>query len=264
MTAQSIDDVAALELRSTSVKFGGVTAVNGISLRIPRAAGISAIIGPNGAGKTTVFNVLSGIIRPASGQILIDGRDMTGRRPDEIFRARVARTFQGVRMFRHLDVRDNVLLAARSASAPGRPGGPSLWIDRRHDAQRRAEWALAQVELPHALWSASPDRLTLLERRLAEIARALTVEPIALLLDEPAAGLNTAEKQRLCDLLGKLAVATGCRIVVIEHDMKLVMTIAERIWVMNFGCLLGEGTPAEIRANEAVVEAYLGTRSHHG
>jgi ABC-type branched-subunit amino acid transport system ATPase component len=263
MTAQSTSEVAALELRAASVRFGGVTAVNNVSLRIPRSAGISAIIGPNGAGKTTVFNVLSGIIRPASGQILIDGRDMTGRRPDEIFRARVARTFQGVRMFAHLDVRDNVLLAARSASAPGNsPGGPSVWIDRRGDALRRAEWALAQVELPQALWPALPDRLTLLERRLAEIARALTVEPIALLLDEPAAGLNTAEKERLCVLLGKLAAATGCRIVVIEHDMKLVMTIAEHIWVMNFGCLLGEGTPAEIRANEAVVEAYLGT--HHG
>jgi ABC-type branched-subunit amino acid transport system ATPase component len=261
MTAPAINDVAALELRAASVKFGGVTAVNSVSLRIPRSAGISAIIGPNGAGKTTVFNVLSGIIRPASGRILVDGRDMTGRRPDEIFRARVARTFQGVRMFAHLNVRDNVLLAARSASAPGRPGGPSVWIDRRHDALRRTENALAQVELPRALWPALPDRLTLLERRLAEIARALTVEPIALLLDEPAAGLNTAEKARLCDLLAGLA-ATGCRIVVIEHDMKLVMTIAERIWVMNFGCLLGEGTPAEIRANEAVVEAYLGT--HHG
>jgi ABC-type branched-subunit amino acid transport system ATPase component len=261
MTAPAISDVAALELRSASVKFGGVTAVNSVSLRIPRSAGISAIIGPNGAGKTTVFNVLSGIIRPASGRILVDGRDMTGRRPDEIFRARVARTFQGVRMFAHLNVRDNVLLAARSASAPGRPGGLSVWIDRRHDALRRTEWALAQVELPRALWPALPDRLTLLERRLAEIARALTVEPIALLLDEPAAGLNTAEKARLCDLLARLAT-TGCRIVVIEHDMKLVMTIAERIWVMNFGCLLGEGTPAEIRANEAVVEAYLGT--HHG
>jgi ABC-type branched-subunit amino acid transport system ATPase component len=262
MTAPANNDVAAIELRAASVKFGGVTAVNNVSLRIPRSAGISAIIGPNGAGKTTVFNVLSGIIRPASGQIVIDGRDMTGRRPDEIFRARVARTFQGVRMFAHLNVRENVLLAARSA--PGRPGGRSLWIDRRGDALRRAERALAQVELPRALWSALPDRLTLLERRLAEIARALTVAPIALLLDEPAAGLNTAEKERLCALLGKLAAATGCRIVVIEHDMKLVMTIAERIWVMNFGYLLGEGTPAEIRADEAVVEAYLGSRSHHG
>src|SRR5258708_28857442 len=153
MTVQPINEVAGVELRSASVKFGGVTAVNNVSLQIPRSAGISAIIGPNGAGKTTVFNVLSGIIRPASGQILIEGRDMTGRRPDEIFRARVARTFQGVRMFAHLDVRENVALAARSASAPRRPGVPSVWIDRRGDARRRAQSALAQGALPQALCS---------------------------------------------------------------------------------------------------------------
>jgi ABC-type branched-subunit amino acid transport system ATPase component len=264
MIAPAADQTPALKLKSATVRFGGVTAVNDVSLRIPSAAGISAIIGPNGAGKTTLFNVLSGVIRPTSGQILIAGRDMTGARPDQIFRARVARTFQGARLFRHLSVRDNVRLAARSVSAPGRPGGPSVWIDRRGDVLRRAERALKDVDLPCSLWSALPDRLTLLERRLAEIARALTAKPLALLLDEPAAGLNTAEKQRLCALLLRLANAIGCRIVVIEHDMKLVMSIAERIWVMNFGCLLSEGTPAEIRADEAVIEAYLGTRAHHG
>jgi len=264
MTAPVADQVPALELKSATVKFGGVTAVNDVSLRIPGVAGISAIIGPNGAGKTTLFNVLTGIIRPVSGQILIAGRDMTGRRPDEIFRARVARTFQGARLFAHLSVRDNVRLAARSVSAPGHPAGPSVWFDRRGSALRRAERALREVDLPCLLWSVWPDRLTLLERRLAEIARALTAEPTVLLLDEPAAGLNTAEKERLRALLVRLASSTGCRIVVIEHDMKLVMSIAERIWVMNFGCLLSEGTPADIRADEAVIEAYLGTRSHHG
>jgi ABC-type branched-subunit amino acid transport system ATPase component len=263
MTVPSASEIPALELRSANVRFGGVAAVNDVSLRIPAAPGIGAIIGPNGAGKTTVFNVLTGVIRPVSGQVLIAGRDMTGRRPDEIFRARVARTFQGVRLFAHLNIRDNVLLAARSASAPGRSGGASVWIDRGGDALRRAESALAAVDLPRPLWSALPDRLTLLERRLAEVARALTIEPIVLLLDEPAAGLNTAEKERLCSLLSKLTISTGCRIVVIEHDMKLVMSIAEQIWVMNFGRLLGEGTPDQVRTNEAVVEAYLGTRSHH-
>jgi ABC-type branched-subunit amino acid transport system ATPase component len=262
MTAQSASQVPALELRSASVRFGGVSAVNDVSIRIPAAPGIGAIIGPNGAGKTTVFNVLTGVIRPFCGQILIGGRDMTGRRPDEIFRAGIARTFQGVRLFAHLSVRDNVLLAARSASAPGRLGGPSVWIDRRGDALGRAESALAAVDLPRQLWSAMPDRLTLLQRRLAEVARALTIKPIVLLLDEPAAGLNTVEKERFCALLGKLTISTGCRIIVIEHDMKLVMSIAERIWVLNFGRLLGEGTPADIRTSEAVIEAYLG-RSHH-
>jgi len=253
--------VPALELRAAQVKFGGVAAVNDVSLRIPRAGGISAIIGPNGAGKTTVFNVLTGIIRPSAGQIVVDGRDMTGRRPDEIFRAGIARTFQGVRLFAHLSVRDNVQLAARSA--PRHPGGAAVWFDRQGEAKRRTEWALTEVGLPQSLWSAMPDRLTLLERRLAEIARAITVAPIVLLLDEPAAGLNTAEKDRLCALLTALTVSTGCRIVVIEHDMKLVMAIAQHIAVMNFGCLLAEGTPAEVRGNEAVIEAYLGTRSHH-
>jgi ABC-type branched-subunit amino acid transport system ATPase component len=262
MTVQSAEQVPALELRSAHVRFGGVSAVNDVSLRIPAAAGISAIIGPNGAGKTTIFNVLTGVIRPASGQIMVAGRDMTGRRPDEIFRSGIARTFQGVRLFAHLTIRDNVLLAARSASAPGRPGGPSVWFDHRGDAPRRTERALNDVGLPPSLWSVWPDRLTLLERRLAEIARALTIGPLVLLLDEPAAGLNTAEKERLCTLLSKLTLSTGCRIVVIEHDMKLVMSIAERIWVMNFGCLLSEGTPAEVKTNEAVIEAYLGSRSH--
>ena len=185
------------------MKFGGVTAVNDVSLRIPRQGGISAIIGPNGAGKTTVFNVLTGIIRPSSGQIVVDGRDMTGRRPDEIFRARVARTFQGVRLFAHLSVRDNVQLA-RAARRRAIPGGAAVWFDSQGEAKRRTEWALAEVGLPQSLWSAMPDRLTLLERRLAEIARALTVAPIVLLLDEPAAGLNTAEKDRLCALLTAL------------------------------------------------------------
>jgi ABC-type branched-subunit amino acid transport system ATPase component len=261
VAARAATDVPALELRAAQVSFGGLTAVNDVSLRFPRAGGISAIIGPNGAGKTTVFNVLTGIIRPSAGQIVVDGRDMTGRRPDEIFRAGVARTFQGVRLFAHLSVRDNVQLAARSA--PRRPGGSAVWIDPHGEAKRRTEWALAEVGLARAQWSAMPDRLTLLERRLAEIARALTVAPIALLLDEPAAGLNTAEKERLCALLTALTVSTGCRIVVIEHDMKLVMAIAQHISVMNFGCLLAEGTPAEIRRNEAVIEAYLGTKSHH-
>jgi ABC-type branched-subunit amino acid transport system ATPase component len=261
MSLGAPDHVTALELRSAHVRFGGVSAVNDVSLRIPAEPGISAIIGPNGAGKTTVFNVLTGIIRPTTGQIMIAGRDMTGRRPDEIFRAGIARTFQGVRLFAHLSVRDNVLLAARSA--PRRSGGSAVWIDRQGNARRRTEWALAEVGLAQSLWSDMPDRLTLLERRLAEIARALTVAPSVLLLDEPAAGLNTAEKERLCALLAQLTVSSRCRVVVIEHDMKLVMSIAQRIWVMNFGCLLTEGTPAEIRTNEAVIEAYLGTRSHH-
>jgi ABC-type branched-subunit amino acid transport system ATPase component len=263
MSRLAIDRAAALELNSAYVRFGGVCAVNDVSLRIQGHPDISAIIGPNGAGKTTLFNVLTGVIRPASGRVLVAGRDMTGRRPDEIFRAGISRTFQSVRLFEHLSIRDNVLIAARSVSAPSRPGGASVWLDRG-DAKHRAEQALTRVGLPHPLWLAAPDRLTLLEQRLVEIARGLTVEPIVLLLDEPAAGLNNAEKARLCELFRTLSASSACRILVIEHDMKLVMSIADRITVMNFGCLLAEGTPEEIRNNEAVIEAYLGAKSHHG
>jgi ABC-type branched-subunit amino acid transport system ATPase component len=253
----------ALELRGISVRFGGVQALNDVSFQLANQAGISAIIGPNGAGKTTLLNVLTGIVRPAAGRLLIAGHDMTGRRPDMIFRSKIARTFQGIRLFEHLTVRENVHLAARSAVGAGHSGAASIWFDRRHTARHKAEHALRQVGLPVSLWSELPERLTLLERRLTEIARALTAEPAALLLDEPAAGLNTAEKERLCTLLGVIAASYQCRVVLVEHDMKLVMAIAERIMVMNFGRLLAEGAPDMIRADPAVVEAYLGTAAQH-
>lgn len=257
-----VSTLSILALEGVSVRFGGVKALNDVTLRIPPGPGVSAIIGPNGAGKTTLFNVLTGIIRPTTGRILIEGQDVTGRRSDEIFRARVSRTFQGVRLFKNLTVYDNVQLAARSVPVPGSQMAP--WFSQGRAAKNRTEEALEAVGLERRLWSALSDRLTLLEQRLVEIARALTVSPVALLLDEPAAGMNTAEKQRLCSLFTSLSSVFGCRIVVVEHDMKLVMSVAERIWVMNFGRLLSEGTPEEIRADEAVIEAYLGIQAHHG
>jgi ABC-type branched-subunit amino acid transport system ATPase component len=246
-----------LALNGVHVRFGGVSALNDVSLAIPPGPGISAIIGPNGAGKTTLFNVLTGIVPPTEGRVRIAGEDVTGRRPDEIFRARVSRTFQGVRLFAHLSVLQNVVLAARSV----RHGGN--WLRGAAEAEDRAKACLEAAGVDARLWSLWPDRLTLLEQRLVEIARALTVAPLVMLLDEPAAGLNTAEKQRLCALLEKLAASADCRVVVVEHDMKLVMSIAERIWVMNFGRLLAEGTPEQIRADPAVIEAYLGAQVHH-
>jgi ABC-type branched-subunit amino acid transport system ATPase component len=253
----------ALELRDICVRFGGVQALADVSLCVPRQAGISAIIGPNGAGKTTLLNVLTGIVRPVSGQIMVAGQDMTGRRPDLIFRAGVARTFQGIRLFEHLTVYENAHLAARSACHSGPVGGPSIWFDRGGTARVKTEQALREVGLPTALWTHLPERLTLLERRLAEIARALTGNPVALLLDEPAAGLNTAEKERLCALLQALSVARQCRVVIVEHDMKLVMSIAEWITVMNFGRKLAEGPPEIIQADPAVIDAYLGAAAEH-
>ena len=253
----------ALELRDICVRFGGVQALADVSLSLPRQAGISAIIGPNGAGKTTLLNVLTGIVQPVSGQIIVAGQDMTGRRPDLIFRAGVARTFQGIRLFEHLSVFENAHLAARSACHAGPPGGRSIWFDRHGSARATTEQALCEVGLPAASWAQRPERLTLLERRLAEIARALTGNPVALLLDEPAAGLNTAEKERLCALLQALSQSRQCRVVIVEHDMKLVMAMAAWITVMNFGRKLAEGPPDRIQADPAVIDAYLGAVAQH-
>lgn len=251
---------AALTLDGVHVRFGGVTALNDVSIAIPGTPGISAIIGPNGAGKTTLFNVLTGLVRPTEGRVLISGSDMTGRKADEIFRARISRTFQGVRLFAHLSVVENVALAARSALP--RDDWRS-WLGGASRARARARECLAMVGIDERLWEVWPDRLTLLQQRLVEIARALTASPSAMLLDEPAAGLNTAEKQRLCALFADIARIADCRVVVVEHDMKLVMSVAERIWVMNFGRLLAEGPPDVVRADPAVIEAYLGTGAQH-
>ena len=240
-----------LRVEGVCVRFGGVSALDGIAMTIPTSPGISAVIGPNGAGKTTFFNVLTGLIRPDAGHIRLQGRDLVGLRPDQVFKAGVARTFQGVRLFAHLTVFRNVMVAARSA-APATA-----------EAIASAEHALARTGLDRSAWALLPDRLTLLDRRLVEIARGLAARPAVLLLDEPAAGLNSAEKERLGLLLARLAEAFSCRIVIVEHDMKLVMSIAETIWVMNFGRVLSHGTPEEIRNDPAVIEAYLGSEAAH-
>lgn len=240
-----------LAIDGISVRFGGVSALDGVSMSIPTSPGISAVIGPNGAGKTTFFNVLTGLIRPGAGHIRLEGRDLVGLRPDQVFKARIARTFQGVRLFGHLSLMQNVMVASRS-SAP-----------TAAEAMARAELALTATGLDRASWSLLPDRLTLLDRRLVEIARGLAAQPVVLLLDEPAAGLNSAEKERLGALLAHLARAFSCRVVIVEHDMKLVMSIAETIWVMNFGRVLSHGTPEQIRNDPAVIEAYLGSEASH-
>jgi branched-chain amino acid transport system ATP-binding protein len=246
---------ALLELRAVSKGFGGVLAVENISFSIAQGE-LVGLIGPNGAGKTTVFNLVSGVHALSEGEVLHRGARISGSGPTRIARRGIARTFQNIRLFRSLTVFEHVLVAqaCRSANrlAQFSPFGTVAEIDRR----RRALEALEAVGLAQRR-----DELALHlpyggQRRL-EIARALATSPELLLLDEPAAGLNDTETDNLRTLLDTLC-SRGFTILLVEHDMKLVMRLCSRILVLNSGRLIASGTPAEVRANQEVIDAYLG------
>lgn len=247
--ATSGGPASVLELDGISVQFGGVHALQKVSMALPDLPGISAIIGPNGAGKTTLFNVVSGLVKPQSGRVIFRGADVTGLRADQVFAAGLSRTFQGVRLFANLTLIQNLLISARSM--PGSGG--------KREALNRSTAALDQVGLHRDLWDRYPSELSLAQSRFAEVARAIASRPAVLMLDEPGAGLNPAEKIAVSELFREIARNYRCRIVLVEHDMKLVMAVAETIWVMNFGTILTHGSPEMVQNDPAVIEAYLGS-----
>ncbi|WP_239002909.1 branched-chain amino acid ABC transporter ATP-binding protein/permease [Rhodovastum atsumiense] len=245
-----------LAVEGLEKRFGGLVAVGGVSFDV-RAGEILGLIGPNGAGKSTTFNLVTGAQRPTAGRVRFRGADVTGAPARRMAALGLARTFQHVRLRPSMTLLENVMLGAHLRGRAGLVAG-ALGLDRAEETALRAEAmrALARVGLdatPHALAGS----LALGQQRVLEIARALAADPVLVVLDEPAAGLRRLEKQALAGLLRELR-AEGMTILLVEHDMEFVMGLVDRIVVLDFGVRLAEGTPAEIRADARVQEAYLG------
>ncbi len=253
------------DVENVTLRFGGVVSLNDVSLFQTRGE-ILAVIGPNGAGKTSLFNSLTGVYQPQDGTITFTGRDakpisIIGKKPHRVSTAGVARTFQASRMFSALTAFENVKIGAESHRGIGVMGamlkGPATRRgEKQSDARTIELLEFVGMREKANVVSAS---LSYGDRRRLEIARGLATDPQVLLLDEPAAGTNPSEKVLLTDLIRKVRDVMGVSILLIEHDMKLVMALAERLYVLNFGSVIAQGTPEEIRANPAVVEAYLGS-----
>ena len=254
------------DVRNVTLRFGGVTSLNDVSLQMHRGE-ILAVIGPNGAGKTSLFNSLTGVYTPQEGTITLAARkgdelsSVLGKKTHVINHLGVARTFQNIRLFPALTALENVKVGVETRQKSG-PISAMLgmpWQRREErESTRRAYELLRFVGLTHRA-NELAGSLAYGEQRRLEIARALGTEPGVILLDEPAAGTNPVEKQELAELIRKINVEDNISVLLIEHDMKLVMSIAHRLIVLNFGEKIAEGTPEQIQKNPTVIAAYLGT-----
>jgi branched-chain amino acid transport system ATP-binding protein len=255
--AAQVGDVL-LEMDSVTLKFGGLTALNDVSFTIKRGE-ILGLIGPNGAGKTTCFNAMTGVYRPTSGHIRFDGRLLRRQRRYQITRLGIARTFQNIRLFGEMTALENVVVGLDARHKTSVPGALARTPRHFHEEKSAVEQAIALLAFVGIADRAADKARNLpygYQRRL-EIARALGTEPKLLCLDEPAAGFNPAEKDELMALIRRIR-DEGYTVLLVEHDMRLVMEVTDRIVVLEFGNKIAEGAPAEIRNNSAVIAAYLG------
>jgi branched-chain amino acid transport system ATP-binding protein len=254
-----------LEINRLSLSFDGLLAVNDFSWQVPPGS-IQGLIGPNGAGKTTLFNLITGIFSPREGDIHFQGRAIAGLPPHRICRAGIARTFQNIRLLSEMTVLENVLMAGHGGLTASFWG--ALWHSSRY---RREETEMTRRSLSFLAFmglegkaEAPAHSLTYGQQRKLEIARALVTGPRLLLLDEPAAGMNPRETEELMDLIRRMREALDLSVLVIEHDMRFVAGLCERVKVLDYGSTIAEGTPREIQRDPRVIEAYLGKKPEIG
>ena len=250
------------EVKDLSIQFGGLKALDGISFEIKKGE-VFAIIGPNGAGKTTLFNCINGIYPPNSGKILFKKKNIRGQKPDKIARAGIARTFQNIELFNNMNTMENIMLGRHLYMKTGLFHGGFLWgknsfAGREEVVHRKKVEEIIDFLDLQAARNKLVGGLPYGTQKQIELGRALALEPELLLLDEPCAGMNSEEKQDMIFWVKDIQDELGITILLIEHDMKMVMDISERILVLNFGRIIMEGEPEKVQKNPEVLKAYLG------